>query len=107
MCTGKGGTHLDKSHANEYLKVDEVYTSAHFEEPEAQEVINYLEEEVTLIKSNFNLDSVLAFQANHDIQITRGADYQYICYIDGKGYASALTPIGALVNAMRIFNTGH
>jgi hypothetical protein len=54
-----------------------------------------IENEIT--KTLFNLDEVLEFQLQHDVQIIRGEDYQYMCYIDKKGYGASLTPLNALV----------
>ena len=64
---------------------------------------NYFEEENKLIKENFNLDELLEFQLKHDIQIIRGADYQYLCYIDKEAYSSGLTPMFALVFGIKIY----
>jgi len=64
---------------------------------------NYFKEENKLIKKLFNLDEIINFQMEHDIQIIREADWQYMCYIDKKGFGSSLTPIGALVIGIRQF----
>lgn len=57
-----------------------------------------------LVKQIFNLDEILAFQLKHDVQIIRGGDYQYLCYIDKKGYGVALTPMFALAYGIKQYN---
>lgn len=65
--------------------------------------INYFKEENENIRKLFNLEEVLKFQLNHDIQIIRGGDFQYDCYIDKENYSSGLTPMGALVFGIKIY----
>ena len=48
-------------------------------------------------RKEFDFEDILKFQIHHDVQIIRGEDWQYQCYIDKKGYGSALTCLGALV----------
>ena len=55
------------------------------------------------VQMSFDLNKILHFQLNHDIQIIRGEDYQYMCYIDKKVYATALTPMFALVSGIDTF----
>ena len=55
------------------------------------------------VQMSFDLDKILDFQLKHDIQIIRGEDYQYMCYIDKKVYAIALTPMFALVGGINTF----
>jgi len=57
-------------------------------------------------KQIFNLDEILAFQLNHDVQIIRGEDYQYYCYIDREVYAAGLTPMFALAYGIKVFKDG-
>ena len=64
----------------------------------------YLEEIDETIKI-FDLDEILSFQLQHDIQIIRGEDYQYMCYIDGIVYVTALTPMFALTYGIHLFKT--
>jgi len=59
--------------------------------------INYFEEEIELTKKFFNLDDILLFQMEHEVQIIREADWQFACYIDKKCIYSALTFMGSLV----------
>ena len=59
--------------------------------------IDYFKEEIDLAKKLFDLDEILKFQMEHDVQIIRGEDYQYLCYIDKKGFGVSLTPMYALV----------
>ena len=65
--------------------------------------IDYFKEETQDTKMLFDLDEMLDFQLKHDIQIIRGADYQYMCYINKQAYFSALTPLGALVYGITKF----
>lgn len=66
-------------------------------------MINYFEEENNTTKKLFNLDDILEFQLKHDVQIIRGEDYNYFCYIDKKVYGLGLTPIYALVCGIKLF----
>jgi hypothetical protein len=59
--------------------------------------IDYFADENNYIRNNFNLEDLLEFQLKHDIQIIRGEDFQYICYINKKGYSTGLTPLYALL----------
>lgn len=61
--------------------------------------MNYIEEEVELTKKIIQIDILLDFQTEHDIQIIRGSDYNYECYIDGMCYSVSLTPIGSMALA--------
>lgn len=63
--------------------------------------MDYFQEENDLVKKLFNLDEILNFK--HDIQIIRGSDYQYVCYIDKTAYSVALTPMCALVFGLKKF----
>jgi hypothetical protein len=67
------------------------------------ETDNFFEDENVLTRKFFDLEKLLDFQLKHDIQIIRGADYQYMCYIDGKVYAIALTPMNALAIGIHNF----
>lgn len=62
-----------------------------------QEDIDYLESENTFVKNNFDLEDILSFQKENDIQIIRGEDYQYQCYINKKCYAISLTALHSLI----------
>lgn len=64
---------------------------------------DYFLVENELIKQMFDLDEILTFQLTHEIQIIRGDDYQYMCYIDRKVYAVQLTPISALIHGVKRF----
>ena len=57
-----------------------------------------------LTKQIFDLDEILVFQLSNDVQIIRDKDYQYSCYINKKVYATALTPMFALVCGIKEFN---
>lgn len=62
-----------------------------------------LSDENRQTEQSFNLPEIIAMQLDHDIQIIRGEDYQYMCYIDGKVYATALTPMCALAYGIKVF----
>lgn len=62
-----------------------------------------LSDENRQTEQSFNLPEIIAMQLDHDIQIIRGEDYQYMCYIDGKVYATALTPMHALAYGIKVF----
>lgn len=64
---------------------------------------DYFIEENELTKKIFSLDDVLAIQLENDIQVKRGNDYQYICYINTFAYAEALTPMCALAYGIKKF----
>lgn len=57
---------------------------------------DYFLEENEYVKQNFDLEKILNFQLENDVQIIRGEDYQYMCYINKKVYTTALTPMYAL-----------
>lgn len=65
--------------------------------------MNYFEEENNETRRLFDLESLIAFQMEHEVQIIRGEDYQYMCYIDKEVYGSSLTPLNALVVGVRKF----
>lgn len=64
---------------------------------------DYFIEENELVKKLFDLDEILSFQLEHNVEILRGGDYQYLCYIDGKGYGVSLTPMAALTIGIKQF----
>lgn len=64
---------------------------------------DYFIEENELVKKLFDLDEILSFQLEHNVEILRGEDYQYLCYIDRKGYGTSLTPMGALTIGIKQF----
>ena len=51
----------------------------------------------------FDLDEILAFQLENDVQIIRGEDYQYMCYINKEVYATGLTPMFALSYGIKVY----
>ena len=65
--------------------------------------IDYFKEENKLTKKLFDLDEIISFQMKHDVQIIREADWQYMCYIDKKGFGCGLTTLGALVIGIKQF----
>ena len=67
--------------------------------------INYIKEENTLTKKLFDFDEIIDFQMKHVVEVVRGNDLQYKCYIDGKGFGSGLTTMGALVIGIRQYKS--
>lgn len=63
----------------------------------------YFLEENELTKKLFDLNEILAFQLKNDVQIIRGEDYQYICYINKEVYGTSLTFMCALVIGIKQF----
>jgi hypothetical protein len=55
------------------------------------------------VRLYFDLDEIIAFQNEHEVQIIRGEDYQYACYIDGCVYAVTLTSMWALVYGIKAY----
>ena len=66
---------------------------------------DYFLEEIGETIEMFDLDEILSFQLRNNIQIIRGEDYQYMCYINGTVYATALTPMFALTYGIHLFKT--
>jgi hypothetical protein len=66
-------------------------------------IIEYFAEENKIVQELFDLNEILDFQLKHDVQIIRGEDYQYLCYIDKKGLGVSLTPMCALVIGIKEF----
>lgn len=58
---------------------------------------NYIEEEAKETAKFFDLEKLLQYQQKHNIEVVRGMDLQYLCYVDGKVYAVSLTPMFALM----------
>lgn len=65
--------------------------------------IDYIKEEIKLTEKLFDLGEIISFQMEHEVQIIREADWQYMCYIDKKGFGSGLTTLGALVIGIKQF----
>lgn len=63
--------------------------------------MDYVEPEHESVSKHFDLAQVLAFTAQHEVQVIRGEDYQYTCYINREGWGLGLTFMGALVNGLR------
>lgn len=64
---------------------------------------DYIQEEINLSKKVLTVEEVINFTLEHDVQIIRGEDWQYQCYIDKKVYFVALTTIGALVLGIKTY----
>lgn len=68
------------------------------------EEMDYFEEEHQEVKNSFNLLDIIEFSKQHTVEVAMGEDYQYMCYIDGDGYATGLTPLGALIYGIKVYN---
>lgn len=68
---------------------------------------NYFISEINLAKSFFDFEDFMNFQMKHDVQIIRGEDYQYGCYIDKKCYNVSLTFFGALALGIKIYKQAN
>lgn len=66
--------------------------------------MNYFEIEHEYVRKHFDLEKTIAFQVEHDVQIIRGSDYQYMCYIDKQAYAIGLTPMYCLTIGIENYN---
>lgn len=67
------------------------------------EDLNYFKQEDDLTEKLFNLQELIEFQKTHEVQIIRGEDFQYNCYIDGKCYCNSLTFLNSLVVGVKLF----
>lgn len=65
---------------------------------------DYIENEYKFVRDNFNLEEILEFQKDHAVEIIRGLDWQYECYIDRKCYYISLTPLYTLLLAIKRYN---
>lgn len=65
--------------------------------------MDFLLEETKFVKKIFDLDEILKFQLENDVQVVRGSDFQYMCYVNGDGYGSCLTSMGAMVIGIKQF----
>lgn len=67
--------------------------------------IDYFKEENELTKKLFDLDEIINFQMEHDVQIIRESDWQYICYIDKKGFGRTEEQIrNGMINEGFVYN---
>lgn len=64
---------------------------------------DFFTQECNIVRKHFHLESVLRVQEKNDIHIVRGEDYGYHCYIGGKCYSTALTPMLALMDGTNKF----
>jgi hypothetical protein len=59
--------------------------------------------EIDLTRKIIDVEAILSAQLRNGIQIIRGEDYQYLCYINGEVYATGLTPMFALAYGVKVF----
>jgi hypothetical protein len=67
--------------------------------------MDYFTQETEQVKKLFNLDEISSFQLKHKVEIVRGEDCQYLCYIDNEGYGTSLTPLMALTKGIKQFKS--
>ena len=68
-----------------------------------EEDFNPIEDEHRWSYNLFDFNDFFETQKNHEVQIIRGGDYQYACYIDRVVYATGLTMIFALSYGIKKF----
>lgn len=66
--------------------------------------MNLFQEENDVVERQFEIQEVLEFTSKHDVQIIRGEDYQYGCYINKECYFTGLTPIYSLWFGVKCYN---
>ena len=59
--------------------------------------LDYFGFEDNYVKRLFDLDKIMKFTRKHSVQIIRGEDWQFMCFIDGKCHGTGLTTLGAMV----------
>lgn len=69
--------------------------------------MDYILEEVQITEKIADLEKALQFQLEHDIQVIRGEDYHYMCYIDGEVFGLGLTPMYALFQGINQYIHFH
>ena len=65
---------------------------------------DYIENEYNFVRDNFNLEEIIEFNKHHNVEIIRGEDWQYQCYIDRKCYYISITPLYTLLLAIKTYN---
>lgn len=68
------------------------------------EEMDYFEDEHQEVRKTFNLEEVIEFSKKHRVEVIMERDLQYMCYIDGDGYSTGLTPLGALIYGIKTYN---
>ena len=88
---------------NEYdIRYDKYCESFYDESP-----VDLIEQENELTRKLFDLEKIIKFQQEHDVQVIRGGDFQYLCYINKEGYAPSLTPLHAVVVGIEQYNNSE
>ena len=63
-----------------------------------------IEKEIEYTRKKFNLNKILkTLGTENEMQILRGSDYGFECWINNKCFYSALTPMCAIVGGIEIF----
>lgn len=71
---------------------------------DGSESIDYHTEEKQETGKEFDYLEISKFLDLHKVDVIRGEDYQYQCWIDGECYYNALTFLGALVFGIKRYN---
>lgn len=61
------------------------------------EIEQAIQEEHEYVRKNLDVEKLIAFQDAHSVEIVRGADFMYLCYIDKNGWGTSFTPLAALI----------
>ena len=72
-----------------------------------EEDLNYFEYENKYVKRWFKLEDILSFQMEHVVQVVRGEDFQFNCWIDNECYANSLTFLHALVTGIHKYKINN
>jgi len=64
---------------------------------------DFISYEQNRVRENFSLEEALSFELEYRLEVIRGEDHQYVCYIDGKGYAVGLTAMSALTFGIAMY----
>ena len=72
---------------------------------ETTEDIDYFESENADVMRMFNLEDAIQFTRDHSVEIIRGSDWQFGCWVDGKCYGISVTTLGALLYGMKEYQT--
>lgn len=59
--------------------------------------LDLFQQESEQVKKECSINEIVDFTMTHDVQIIRGEDYQYYCYIDKEVYDISLTPMYTLM----------
>lgn len=64
---------------------------------------NPIKNEESYTRREFNLETILEFSRHHDVQIIRGDDWMYGCYINQNLYLTSITFLHALCAGINLY----